>query len=395
MGIHFSEKRWNRVKRTYRKWWAGELKRPVSGVILRDRPPGRVQPPAPLLSQATCHDLSWTADEIIDRMDYELSRQTYLGDAFPYVNLDCFGPGVAAAFLGARLDNSTGAVWFIPEAEEPITEIHFTYDPENPWLLRIKDICRAAVERWGNSVVVAMPDLGGALDILQTFRPGEKLLLDLYDHPDEVHRLVREIHQLWHLYYSEISEILQQQGMGYSDWSGIYSETPCYILQCDISYMISPEMFHTFALPELKASAARLDRSVYHLDGPGALGHLDTILKMENLSCVQWVPGEGNPPEGAWPEVYRKIAASGKLIQSMGSPFDDLLKIVMQTKTPGRIQHSHIILEKADVKSPVIEEGRVLVPSSLFILVKLFYALYKPFMSLLRGVLFIKKRLEK
>ena len=53
----------------------------------------------------------------------------------------------------------------------------------------MKAIYRAAVERWQGSVIIGMTDLGGNLDILSTFRPSEKLLLDLYDAPGEVLRL--------------------------------------------------------------------------------------------------------------------------------------------------------------------------------------------------------------
>lgn len=391
MPIGFTEERWIDVRETYRKWWAGELKRPVCGAVVIDRDPGRPVPSAPLLTQATCHDFSWSVEDIVERLDYELCRQSYLGDAFPYVNLDCFGPGVAAAFLGAKLDNTTGGVWFEPFNEKPVSQLHFEYDGANPWLLRVKDLCRAAVDRWGNSVVVGMPDLGGTLDILQIFRPGEKLLFDFYDFPEEVKRAVWEIHQLWHRFFAEIHEILQQKGMGYSDWSGIYSEKPFYIFQCDVSYMISPEIFNEFALPELEASINRLERSVYHLDGPGALNHIDMILGIENLSCMQWIPGDGNPSWGKWPRVYQKIAASGKLIQSMGSPIDDLIKIIAQTGVTGRIQHSTIIFEKADVKEPQIVENRVLISSSLLSALRLFFSFFKPIMAFLRVVYKIKK----
>ena len=114
MPIDFSPERWQKVKETYHAWWMGELDRPIIPVIIPGRDPGRPQPPAPLLSQATCTDFSWTPEQIVDRIDYEYSRFTLLGDAYPWFNMDCFGPGVVAAMMGARLDNSSGRVWFWP-----------------------------------------------------------------------------------------------------------------------------------------------------------------------------------------------------------------------------------------------------------------------------------------
>ena len=172
MGIQFTDSDWSEIRRNYTKWWDRELERPLIPVKLFGRDPGRPKPKAPLLSQTTCADLSVPAEAIIDRLDYELSRYEYLGDGFPSVNFDCFGPGVVAAFLGAELNNSTGRVWFHPQKVVPIDELHLEYDPDNIWLQRIKDIYRAGVERWRGQVLMGMPDLGGVMDVRSTFRCG-------------------------------------------------------------------------------------------------------------------------------------------------------------------------------------------------------------------------------
>ena len=96
-----------------------------------------------------------------------------------------------------------------------------------------------------------------------------------------------------------------------------------YMLQCDLAYMLGPEMFNEFILPELTQSCARIDRPFYHLDGEGQLKHLDALLAIPNLRGIQWIPGEGNKPLHAWPEVFRKIADSGKKIQLFFNPDED------------------------------------------------------------------------
>lgn len=320
MAIDFSPARWDRLRETYDSWWAGTLDRPIIPIWLGGRDPGRPKPDVPLLSQATCHRLDIPASEIVDRLDWELSCRYFLGDSFPFVNLMSFGPGVMAAFCGAELDNSTGNVWFRPADVLPIEEIHFEYDAANVWLKRILEICREATKRWQGQVLIGMPDLGGGIDMLATFRSTENLLMDLYDSPGEVTRLMGEIHEVWHRYYAQIAEALSPSNPGYSDWSGIYSRCANYMLQSDFSYMISPGMFDEFVRPELVASSKRLKRSMYHLDGPGQLPHLDSILRIESLNLVQWVPGDGNPDPSEWPDVYRRIRQAGKNVQMVGDP---------------------------------------------------------------------------
>jgi hypothetical protein len=79
--------------------------------------------------------------------------------------------------------------------------------------------------------------------------------------------------------------------------------------------MIGPAMFDEFVKPEIVATCEKLPRTVYHLDGVGQLAHLDSLLDIEPLDGVQWVPGDGKPGSAHWPEVFRKIHAAGKRIQ--------------------------------------------------------------------------------
>jgi hypothetical protein len=342
MEINFSEERWQKVKDTYSLWWEGKLGRPIIPVELTGLEVNRPLPSAPLLSQATCADLSYSPEEIVDRIDYDLSSRMYLGDAFPYINLDCFGPGVVAAFAGAKLDNSSGRVWFHPAKDLPISELHLEYDSDNIWLKRVKDVYIAGMEKWKGQVLLGMPDLGGTMDILSSFRPGEELLYDLYDEPDEVKRVIGEIHELWHKFYQELEALLKPVNPGYTDWGRIYSDRPCYMLQCDFAYMISPSMFDEFVKNELSDSCKRMHRSFYHLDGKGELPHLDSILSIKELTGVQWVPGDGNPPCECWPEVYKKIYSSGKKIQTLAGSFEALDSIIGCIGDPGAVQQINI-----------------------------------------------------
>lgn len=326
MTIAFSTDRWEKVKQAHRDWWEGALDRPLVPIWVRNRPPQRPEPKAPLLTQATCADLSIPADDVIDRLDYELSLTTFYGDAFPYLNFDCFGPGVLAAMLGARLDNSSGRVWFHPEKDVELSELRFKFDPDNIWFRRMAELYAAGMRRWEGQVLMGMADLGGNLDILSTFRPSDQLPMDLYDEPDEVKRLVWEVHEAWHACYRALNEVLHPVNPGYSNWLKVYSDTPFYVFQCDFAYMISPDMFEEFAKPELAASAEKLDRAFYHLDGVGQLPHLDSILSIDAFQGVQWVPGAGQPSTAHWPEVFQRIRAAGKRIQFYGG-FNELAAV--------------------------------------------------------------------
>jgi len=315
MPINFSPNQWDKIKKDYEAWWNGELDRPLIHDVRRNVvDPSVPKPSTPLLSQQTVTDLSIPAKDLIERWDYELSTYEFVADAFPHLNLDCFGPGVVAAFCGATLDNSAGSVWFHPPADVPIKDLNLEFDPNNKWFLRIKEICQAANEFWQGQVLVGMPDLGGTLDILATFRTSEGLLFDLYDEPEEVKRLTAQIQEMWYRAYDEINEILQPVNPGYGDWGRIYSAKPQYILQSDFAFMISNDMFKEFALPTIKYDTERLDRAVFHLDGMGMLPHLDDLLSLPGMDCIQWCHGAGNRNEccADWPDVHKQVLGAGK-----------------------------------------------------------------------------------
>jgi hypothetical protein len=317
MSIDFTPARWQQVKENYRRWWAGELKRPLLHLTVHGaRDAGRPEPKLPEYGFTARHGLKTPAEEVVDRWDYDLSRNKYLGDSFPCLWPN-FGPGALAAFLGAELHADENTVWFRPLRQLELSELEMSFDPKNAWLNRVISLCQAAMKKWQGLVQVGMTDLGGNLDVLSTFRPSELLLLDLYDNPDDVKRLSWEIFEMWWRCFREVKHALQGNP-GYTAWTPIFSETPYYMLQCDFCYMIGPKMFDEFVKPELAASCARLKHAFYHLDGKGELPHLDSLLEIKELRGVQWIPGDGQPDMAHWPEVYRKIRKAGKLIQLFG-----------------------------------------------------------------------------
>lgn len=323
MPVHFDRERMEKVADVYDRWWRGELDRSlVRGVVENVYPRAGVAL-APFPDQSNCHDFSWTAEQIIDTVDYRLSSNEYIGDGFPVLDFAFYGPGVVAAFCGAKLDNSSGQVWFFPPEEDPdLSELHIKYDPNNKWSRRIKDIYRAGLERWNGSVIMGFPDLGGVMDIVASMVGTENLLYALIDEPEEVDRLVREAQSAWYEAYNDFAEALKPQGF-YTDWNGLLSREPAYILQCDFCYMMGPDMFRRFVLPTLQEDVRRLTNTIYHLDGIGELPHLDQILSIPELNAVQWVYGTGQPGPYAWLDVYKKILNAGKQIMIIENGMDN------------------------------------------------------------------------
>lgn len=92
----------------------------------------------------------------------------------------------------------------------------------------------------------------------------------------------------------------------------IYCEGKSAVVQCDFPRMISPGRFSRYVLPSLTQEASYLDHCVYHYDGPKALAHIDAVLGIKEIDCIQWVPGDGQPRTIEWMDLLKKIQAAGK-----------------------------------------------------------------------------------
>ncbi|MHC4982703.1 MAG: hypothetical protein ACYTF6_06000 [Planctomycetota bacterium] len=86
-----------------------------------------------------------------------------------------------------------------------------------------------------------------------------------------------------------------------------------------------------FTLKEMEP----LECSHYHLDGPGALRYLDTLLACAQLNGVQWVFGSGSGPAMKWLDVYRRIQAAGKSMEIHCSGPDEALEFLEHLRPEG------------------------------------------------------------
>ena len=309
--LHFPENGWQTIHSAWSAWWAGELERAL--VVLECVEPGIESTPHYASTFLSNFGLSKPIDELLDQFLPRLEATHYLGDAFPRFWPN-FGPGITAAFAGASLRAGDDTTWFSPRHAGQISDLHVSWQPDNPWWLRVLEITRLAVERWGGQLSIGFTDLGGNLDVLSHLRGTQRLLTDLVDCPAEIDRLVAETNQLWLKCYRQLYP-LTSLGQGITCWGPCWSPTSGYLLQSDFSYMISPRMFERFVLPDLSACCEALDYAFYHLDGKGQLPHLEMLLSLRRLRGIQWVPGDGQPQAEHWLPLLRRILQSGKLCQ--------------------------------------------------------------------------------
>jgi len=162
--------------------------------------------------------------------------------------------------------------------------------------------------------MVGVTDLGGYSDALSAFRGPERLCMDLIDCPEKVLRLREPILEAWRWMFDRLHRIVADTLEGCIGWMGIWAPGTTFHPQNDFSCMISNEMFEEVFLPALLEQFHHIEYSVYHLDGPDAVRHVDSLLAVEELPAIQWVMGAGNGPMTRWLPLLKRIQAGGKRV---------------------------------------------------------------------------------
>lgn len=292
----------------YEAWWKGELTgRPMMYVVAR--PEEKIPPRA-----ATPEIHHADPEDLLRRHLFTTQDDRFLGDAFNSIRCD-LGPGSLALYLGAEPVFSWETVWYRECIEDLESHPPLGFSPDNRWWRHHVHLLKVVKAQARGRFRVDIPDLIENMDIYAAMRGAQRSLFDMMDDPELVLWRIQQIDDAYFQYYDRLYDLLR-------DPDGVSSYTAFHIMgrgrvakvQCDFSAMISPEQFREFVQPSLKKQVARLDHSLYHLDGPDAIRHVPAIMELEELDALQWTCGAGHPDGGCprWRPIYDAATRAGK-----------------------------------------------------------------------------------
>lgn len=306
------------AKEMWNHYWAKDvLKRPL--VIATAPKAGAKGPDKKYYRYYTAVNRDYaTRFECIDGI---LESTEYLAEAIPFFGPD-LGPDQFASFLGAEFkfsESSKETNWVDPVVENWEDVLPLTLDTGNHNFRQLQEVASKMAEHAKGRYLVGVCDFHSNGDTLSALRSPEKLCMDFYDCPELVMEAMKNVRGMYRTVYNTIySASGMSNATGSIGWIPFWTEGKFASVQCDFMCMVSPEICREYILPALEEEAAFLDHSVFHLDGPGALRHLDDILAIKDIDVLQWVPGAGQPPVFEWLEVLKKAQKAGKGLQIYG-----------------------------------------------------------------------------
>ena len=309
------------TKQRYINWWNHK------GIILNMwehfqegvQPHAEIMPPAPAkdLSQKW-FDPQWRAEYL----DWYVAHSSLKADILPVANTQ-LGPGSLAAILGGVFEGGEDTIWIHPH---PDFTDEIVFNPEHPnWILH-KELLKACKAKANGHYFVGMPDLMEGLDVLAALKGTDRVLLDTVMQPEILEQQMQQINDIYFKVFDELYDIIREGDemafCYFSSWApGKMSK-----LQSDISTMISQDDYRRFVQPFIREQCQKIDYTLYHLDGVGAMHHLPALLEIEELNAIQWTPGVGEPQGGSpkWYDLYKKILAGGKSVMACWVTLDEL-----------------------------------------------------------------------
>ena len=263
-------------------------------------------------------DPQWRAEYL----DWYVAHSSLMADMLPVANTQ-LGPGSLAAILGGVFEGGEDTIWIHPN---PNYTDDIVFDPQHPnWLLH-KELLKACKAKAQGHYYVGMPDLMEGMDVLAAIKGTDKVLLDTVMQPEVLEHQMQQINDIYFRVFDELYDIIREGDemafCYFSSWApGKMSK-----LQSDISTMISVDDYRRFVQPFIREQCQKIDYTLYHLDGVGAMHHLDALLEIKELNAIQWTPGVGEPQGGSpkWYDLYKKILAGGKSIMACWVTLDEL-----------------------------------------------------------------------
>ncbi len=320
------------TKQHYIDWWNGK------GIIVNmwehfqegvtphaDIP---APPPARDLNQRW-FDSQWRAQYL----DWYVAHSSLKADILPVANTQ-LGPGSLAAILGGVFEGGEDTIWIHPD---PDFNDEIIFNPQHPnWLLH-KELLKACKAKANGNYYIGMPDLMEGLDVLAALKGTDKVLLDTVMQPEVLEQQMQQINDIYFQVFDELYDIIREGDEMAFCYFSAWAPGKMSKLQSDISTMISEDDYRRFVQPFIRQQCQKIDYTLYHLDGVGALHHLPALLEIEELNAIQWTPGVGEPQGGSpkWYDLYKKILASGKSIMACWVTLDELKPLLDNIGTNG------------------------------------------------------------
>jgi hypothetical protein len=316
----------------FEAWWHAQLvDRPV--VTIHVRPEKQIVKP-PEKEHATVRDRWLDAEHVLACVEAGVANGAFFADSFPHFHPN-LGPDLCAVLYGGDLEFHEGTSWSKPILKDVRDLLKLEPDFGNTYWQWMRDLTDQAAERGRGKWITGVTDLHMDGDLLSALRGPKELCMDCIDDAEGVALACQHVTASWGAIYDDLYSRACKHNPISTSWTPTLHKGKSYNIQCDFICFLSPKQFQDLVLPSLVTEMRHVERSIFHLDGPDALRHLDALLATPELHAIQWVYGAGRGPAAKWTDVYKRIQAAGKAVQIICENADDARQVAENLRPQG------------------------------------------------------------
>ncbi|MFH1006423.1 MAG: hypothetical protein V1800_02820 [Candidatus Latescibacterota bacterium] len=297
-----------RAQQMWEAFWKGENRRPLIHILIPKEGVKEVAFPRYLAGR------DGNFQPVIDQALAWADTHEFIGEAIPFFFVE-WGPDTFSSFLGADIrftpEQEPDTGWCVPFVKD-WDEVEIRFRRDSYWWQMTVNFFRELRRQCDGKLLIYPPTFVANLDSLAAIRGIENLLVDLVTCPDKVKDALDAVCRAHAEILEECSRELDFDRFGSMGMERTYCKGKQSRPQCDMSCMISPEMFREFVKPALVRETNDTDVAFYHLDGSGGLKHLEALCEIEKLDGISWIPSAGNEAQLDWSWLYRRIDELGK-----------------------------------------------------------------------------------
>lgn len=253
-----------------------------------------------------------------DRVEDDVIRAVAPVPPFPWLE----------AILGCRLQIGDESIWVEEGGFDYAALNDLDLSADNPWRKKYLSFAQALSERYRGRFPVGQPILRGVSDMIAALRGTTTMVTDLYDWPEQYHRLGRMCSNL-------LLELIQEQHAVTGPFQGGYQIEQFNLwapgktirIQEDASSLFSPNLYAKYLQEEDRRLAAAFPYNLIHLHA-SSLFLLEQILEIKELRCIQINKDVGGSTIEKELPYFERVQAEGKRLLIRGKlDRDDLVSL--------------------------------------------------------------------
>jgi hypothetical protein len=256
-----------------------------------------------------------------------------------------YGIAEHTAFLGGEVEFAGGTSFNHQILKDWDDFPKLKLDENHPWLRLVLDGIRHCRENWGGKFAAKLRGADGPLDIANIIR-GNDLFMDVYDHPDELHKLMDFCAAAARFTLDrQLREASVLEG-GVVTGFDIWLPLPCAgHLSDDPACMMSVENYAEFGLPYLKKVCAAYENVMLHTHSLGK----KNLPQFASVPQIKWLQISSDPKSDRAIDVYREyenvLRDKIVVVELSHKEIEDNLDLLRRNKTI--IWHAAPSMEKA------------------------------------------------